>query len=136
MKALDQAIYQRLQTTGGITSLLSGTTAIYHMQAPEDATLPYVVFSWPSELDENATPHRTKNNIIFIRAYASGGNGALTAGSIDDQVDTAIHLVPLTVSGWTNIWLAREQGLETVETLPNGENIFMRGANYRVRLAK
>ena len=134
MNVLDAALYSRLQTAGSITSLLSGTTAIYKGQAPEGSTLPYIVFSFPSDLDANETPRRRKDDIMFIRAFATGSNGAAIAGSIDDQIDTAVHLVPLTVSGWTNIWLAREQGLETVETTPTGAMIFMRGANYRAIL--
>ena len=134
MNALNSAIYSRLQTTSGITSLLSGTTAIYNQQAPENAVLPYVVFSTPSEIDENMTQNRTKNNIVFIRAYS--GVSASQAGSIDAAIDTALHLIPLTVSGWTNFWMVREQGIELVETQPTAKNIFMAGAQYRVRLDK
>ena len=132
MNVLNAAIYSRLQTTSAITSLLSGTTAIYNQQAPEGATLPFIVFSTPSELDDNMTQNRTKNNIVYIRAYS--GNSAAQAGSIDAAIDTALHLIPLTVSGWTNFWMAREQGIELVETQPTGKQIFSMGANYRVRL--
>ncbi len=132
--AIDAALYARLQTNGSVTALLAGTTAIYKQQAPEGATLPYIVFSMPSETDPNETPRRRKDDILFIRAFATGSNGAAVAGSIDDRIDSAVHLIPLTVSGWTNIWLAREQGLETVETTPTGALIFMRGANYRAIL--
>lgn len=134
MNALDTAVYSRLQTTSAITSLLAGTTAIFYQRAPEGQAYPYIVFSYPSELDMNETPRRRKNDLIFIRAYAQGGNGAAQAGSIDDQIDAALHLVPLTVSGWSNIWLAREQGLESVESVPTGQNVFMKGANYRAML--
>jgi hypothetical protein len=134
MNALNSAIYSRLQTTSAITSLLSGTTAIYNQQAPENAVLPFIVFSTPSELDENMTQNRTKNNVVFIRAYS--GVSASQAGSIDAAIDTALHLIPLTVSGWTNFWMVREQGIELVETQPTAKNVFMSGANYRVRLDK
>ena len=80
MNVLNAAIYSRLQTTTAITSLLSGTTAIYNQQAPEGATLPFIVFSTPSELDENMTQNRTKNNVVYIRAYS--GSSAAQAGSI------------------------------------------------------
>ena len=134
MNALNQAIYSRLQTTGSINSLLAGTTAIYHMQAPAGQAYPYIVFSSQSEVTENRTPHRTDNDVIFIRAYSAVS--AAQAGSIDARIDTAVHLVPLTVSGWTNYWLAREQGLATVETEPSARPIYMQGAMYRVRLDK
>jgi hypothetical protein len=134
MNALNSALYSRLQTTSGITSLLSGTTAIYNQQAPEGAILPYVVFSTPSEIDENMTQNRTKNNVVYIRAYS--GSSAAQAGSIDAAIDTALHLIPLTVSGWTNFWMVREQGIELVETQPSGKIIYSSGANYRCRLDK
>lgn len=134
MNALNSALYSKLQTTSGITSLLSGTTAIYNQQAPEGAVLPFVIFSVPSEIDENMTQNRTKNNVVFIRAFS--GVSASQAGSIDAAIDTALHLIPLTVSGWTNFWMVREQGIEIVETQPTAKNVFMAGANYRVRLDK
>jgi hypothetical protein len=134
MNALNTAIYSRLSGATALTSLLSGTTAIYSNQAPESATYPYVVFSLQSGVDENMTPHRTKNELIFARAYS--GNSALQAGSIDAQIDTALHLVPLTVSGWTNFWMVREQDLELVENPPTGGQIFMSGGLYRVRIEK
>ena len=47
--------------------------------------------------------------LCFIRAYS--GVSAVEAGSIDAAIDTALHMQPLTVSGWTDLWLAREQEL-------------------------
>ena len=134
MNVLNAAIYSRLQTTSAITSLLSGTTAIYNQQAPEGAILPFIVFSTPSELDENMTQNRTKNNVVYIRAFS--GVSAAQAGSIDTAIDTALHLIPLTVTGWSNFWMVREQGIELVETQSTGKIIYSAGANYRIRLDK
>ena len=134
MNVNDSAIYTRLQTTSALTSLLAGTTSIYHLQAPEGATLPYVVFSLQSGIDDNLSRHRTKQNVWFIRAYS--GSSAAQAGSIDAQIDTALHLVPLTVSGWTDFWLARETDLETVQLEPSGRQVWMAGGMYRERLDK
>jgi hypothetical protein len=133
MNALDSALYSRLQGTA-ITALLAGTTSLYHIQAPENATLPYIVWNIQGGGDENLDANRTKNLVLFIRAYSE--NSAATAGSIDAQVDTALHLAPLTVSGWTNIWFAREQDLESVQLEPSGNRFFMAGGLYRVRLDK
>lgn len=134
MNELDAALYTRLQTTGALTSLLAGTTSIYHLQAPEGATLPYLVFNIQGGGDENQTRHRTKNLVLFVRAYS--GSSAAQAGSIDAQIDAALHLVPLTVSGWTDLWLARETDLETVENEPSGRQVWMAGGMYRNRLEK
>ena len=134
VNALDTALYSRLQGTA-ITSLLSGTTALYKVQAPENATLPYIVWNIQGGGDENLTQNRTKNLVLFVRAYS--GNTAAEAGSIDDQVDAALsNDAPLSVSGWTNIWLAREQELETVQLEPSGRQVHMAGGLYRVWLDK
>lgn len=136
MNALDSAIYSKLQSTSGLTSLLAGTTSIYSVQAPENATLPYVVFNVQGGGDDNETAHRTKNLVVFIRGYAEGMGAKKTAGSIDAAIDTALHLSSFTVSGWSNFWLAREEDLETVENPPSGSPIFMVGGLYRVRIEK
>jgi len=134
MNAWDAALYSRLQTTSGVTSLLAGTTSIYHLQAPEGAVLPYVVYSIQAATEPNDTAHRVKNIIGFIRAYS--GVSAVQAGSIDAAVDTALHLSPLTVTGWSDLWMAREQELETVENQPSGKQVFMCGGFYRALLEK
>lgn len=133
MKALNTAIYNKLSGATALTSLLSGTAAIYALQAPESAVYPYIVYNIQGGGDENDTANRTKNLMVFIRAY---GTTNAQAGSVDAQIDTALHLVPFTISGWTNFWMARETDLETVENPPTGGQVFMNGALYRVRLDK
>lgn len=132
MNELSAAIYSKLQGTSAIRSLLAGTTAIYHMQAPEGQAYPYIVFNVQGGGDENQSQHRTKNLVVFVRAYSAVSPAQ--AGSIDAQVDTALHLVPLTVTGWSNFWLARETDIELVENEPNARPIYTVGGMYRVRL--
>lgn len=132
MNELSTAIYSKLQGTSAIRSLLAGTTAIYHMQAPEGQAYPYIVFNVQGGGDENQSQHRTKNLVVFVRAYSAVSPAQ--AGSIDAQVDTALHLVPLTVTGWSNFWLARETDIELVENEPNARPIYTVGGMYRVRL--
>lgn len=134
MNAIGNALYSRLQTTSALTTLLAGTTAIYHLRAPEGQAYPYVVFSIQGGGDMNMTAHRHKNLVYNIRAYSA--DSALVAGSIDNAIDGALHLNPLTVSGWSNIWLAREQDIETVENAPSGLPIYMAGGLYRIRIDK
>lgn len=129
MKFLNAAMYSRLNGATAITALLSGTTAIYALQAPEGATLPYIVYNVQGGGDVNDTPNRLKNLVVSVRAYATAN---ARAGSIDSQIDTALHLVPFSnVTGWTNIWLARETDIETVENPPTGSQVFMNGGLYR-----
>lgn len=134
MNALDTAIYSRLQGGTALTTLLAGTTSVYHLQAPEGAAYPYCVWNIQGGGDENLDANRTKNLVVFVRGYSK--TSAAQAGSVDSQIDTLLHLSPLTVSGWTNIWLARETDLETVQTEASGQVIHMAGGMYRVRLDK
>lgn len=133
MNVLDAALYTRLQGTA-VTSLLSGTTAIYKNQAPEGASLPYIIFNKQSGGPWNLDANRVDDLLYYIRAYS--GNSAAQAGSIDAQIDAALHLAPLTVSGWTNIWIARESNIELVSTEPSGRLIHSAGALYRIIVDK
>jgi len=131
MKFLNTTLYSRLNGATALTALLSGTAAIYAQQAPESAVYPYVVYSVQGGGDTNDTQNRLKNLVVFVRAYSKASNAQ--AGSIDAQIDTALHLVPFTgVTGYTNIWLAREGDLETVENPPTGGQVWMNGGLYRI----
>ena len=136
MNELNAAIYSRLGTTTALTNLLSaGSASIFNIQAPQGAAYPYVVFSLQAGGDLNDNPHRTQSLLLFVRCYSTAS--AKNAGSIDAQLDTALHLNPFTnVTGWTNTWLAREQNLELVENPPTGTQVFMQGGLYRSRLTK
>jgi hypothetical protein len=134
MNAWDAALYSRLQTTSGVTSLLAGTTSIYHLQPPEGAALPYIIYNIQAATEANDSAHRVKNIVGFIRAYS--GVSAVQAGSIDAAIDTALHMAPLTVTGWSDLWMAREQELEMVENQPSGKQVFMAGGFYRAILER
>lgn len=132
MNELNIALYSQLQAGTALTALLAGTTSIYHLQAPPNATMPYVVYSLQAGYDENFIQSRMKNELYFIRAYSDVS--AAQAGSIDAQIDSLLHGHTVSASGWSNFWTAREDDLENVETQPNGELIFMAGGLYRIRL--
>ncbi|MBU1234998.1 MAG: DUF3168 domain-containing protein [Proteobacteria bacterium] len=134
MNEVNQAIYTKLQAGTALTALLPGTTSIYHMQPPDNTSMPYVIFNLQGGGDENTTPSRMKSYLYFIRGYS--GVSAASAGSIDTQVDALLHSGTISVSGYTNFWLHREMDFEQVENLPNGEKAYMSGAFYRVRLDK
>ena len=132
MNILNQAIYNKLAGTA-ITSLLaSGSASIFSVLAKDNATLPYLVYSIQGGGDENFDAHRTKNLVMFIRAYSQVSEAQ--AGSIDAQIDAAMHLQTLSVTGWSNFWTAREEDLTAVEILDNGQKIWMSGGLFRVRI--
>jgi hypothetical protein len=43
--ALNATLYTALSSRAALGTLLAGTAAVYFEQAPDDATLPYVVYS-------------------------------------------------------------------------------------------
>jgi len=134
MNEIGSALYGKLQAGTALTALLAGTTSIYHLQAPDGATLPYVVFSIQAGGDENETPKRRKSLVLYVRGYSDVSSG--NAGSIDTQIDTLLHKKDLSVAGWANIYCWRDQDLEMIENAPSGEKVFMRGGFYRLRIEK
>lgn len=134
MNVLDAGIYSRLNTAAITNLLAAGSLSLFHLQAAENAAYDYCVWNIQGGGDINESPHRVKNLVVFIRAYSA--SGAAQAGSIDAQIDTALHLLPLTVSGWSDLWLARETDLELVQNDPSGRQVWMAGGMYRLLLEK
>ncbi len=137
---LNAAIYTKLAGTAGtaLTSLLSGGTAtpsVFFAQGPDNATLPYVVFLYPSELDTNQIPRRMKDIVIRVYAVASA---SAQAGTIDAAIDTLLHNATLTMaSPWaSSLWLRRENGYQLITTSEAGLRYYTSGADYRVELTE
>lgn len=129
--ALNTALYTTLQGGTALTALLAGTTSIYNQQAPEGATLPYVVYNQQAGGPDNITNGDLRSVVYYVRGYASSPT---TAGSIDAQISTLLHKQTLSVSGWTNIWTAREDEFSLVEVPLDSNPIYSVGAFYRIRL--
>jgi hypothetical protein len=121
---LDAALY----TAIGGTHTNAGT-AVFLQVAPDNYPLPYVIWSYVNEGDRNETPHRLKDVVVSIFAYASTATAAKT---IDAQIDGLLHHKTLTVTGWTNIMTRRENGYALEETDSAGKKTWTRGADYRI----
>lgn len=131
LNVLNASIYSTLTGGTALTALLSSGTAVYSQQAPAGAVLPYVVFSLQAGGPVNMTKSDMRDEIMFVRGYATG---QAVAGSMDAQISALLHKKSLTVTGFTNFWTARETDLQLVEQTPAGEQVFMAGALYRIRL--
>jgi len=132
MNVLNQGIYNKLAGTAITNLLANGSASIFSLLAKDNAAPPYIVYSIQGGGDENFDSNRTKNIVMFIRAYSQVSEAQ--AGSIDAQIDAAMHLQTLSVSGWSNFWTAREEDLTAVEILDNGTKIWMNGGFYRIRI--
>lgn len=134
MNEFEAALYTRLTGEASVTALLAGTASIYNQQAPPGDDYPLIVFQYQGGGDENKSPHRARNVLYTIKAISE--EGLTDAGAIDAAIDTVLHLDELTVSGWSNFWLAREDDLRLVETTPEGKRYYHAGGIYRARIAK
>jgi hypothetical protein len=132
--ALNAALATKLRTGTALTALLACTGAVYYMEAPDNAALDYVVYSLQGGGDTNDTANRVKDLVYYIRAYSD--DSAAKAGSIDAQIDALIHGTTLTVTGWANIWCAREEDIALIEDYPSGVHIYNAGGMYRIMLDK
>jgi hypothetical protein len=132
VNVLNAALYSTLTGGTALTALLASGSAVYYQQAPDNATLPFVVFSHQAGGPDNITAHNMRNQLVYVRGYAST---PATAGSIDAQISNLIHKHALSVSGYTNFWTVRETDVyPPPEQLPNNERVYSAGAVYRVRL--
>jgi hypothetical protein len=131
VNVIASALWSRLSSSGTVTNLLPGTSSIYRAQAPDGATLPYIVFSEYAGGPMNITPSDLRDPVYFVRAY---GTTAAQAGSVDARVSLVLHHGSLTVSDYNVVGIFREQDYELVETLPNGNLAFMSGGLYRITL--
>jgi hypothetical protein len=126
------ALYSTLSSGTALTTLLSGTTAVYNTKAPDTATLPYVVFSHQAGQPLNINPSDIRDEVYWIRAITQSSLGY--AGSIDAQICNLLHGKTLSVSGYTNFNTVREQEVQLVDTQPDGADNFIAGAMYRIQI--
>ena len=126
------AIYTTLQSGTALAALLPGTTSIYDTQAPDGATLPYVVFSHQGGGPENVDANALEQNIWYVRAY--GTVSPKNSTEIFAQADALLNRVNISISGFNTIWCARETNIKLVENTPSGK-IWNAGALYRIRTA-
>ncbi len=131
IEALRTGLYSTLAGGTALTALLSGTTAVYYLEAPDSETLPYVVYSGVAGGPMNITPSDIRDNVVYVRGYAYRPD---TAGSIDAAISNLLHGHTLTVSGYTNWRTIREEEIEVVEVVISGERVYSAGANYRISL--
>ena len=131
LNATGSALYTRLQGTA-LTALLPGTASIYDTQAPDNATLPYVVYNHQAGGPENVDANNLEANLWYVRAYSTTSNK--TAQQIFEQVDTLLNRVNISITGYNTLWCAREENINLLENTPSGK-IWSCGAVYRIRTA-
>ena len=134
MNVFKQALYTKLTGGTALVAKLAGTASVYDMVPPSGATFPYVVFGYSGGGYENITPVRYKNFLYFVKAVSK--TSSKNAGEIDAEIDALLHDTTLTVTGWTNFSIAREDDLDYTEFDREGRSIWHVGGVYRVRLCE
>lgn len=129
INALNAAIYSKLSGGTALVSALGGT-CIYHGIAPEGKALPFVIWSYVAGGHENMMPRESVNAVVYVRAYAVD---AKTAAQLDGYAAELLETT-LTVTGWDNYWLAREESIVLPSIDEAGKATWSCGAYYRVRL--
>lgn len=129
---LNAAMYSKLSAAGSIIAALGGT-ALYFLQAPDDAHAPYIVWDWNVGRENNDTAHRIKDETVFVRGYAETSDAA---GTLDALIDAQLHGGTLSVSGWTNFWLKRTADFSAVDVDPSGRRVYMAGGNYAITIER
>ena len=128
---LNTAIYSKLTGGTALTSLLASGSAVYYLQAIDNATLPYIVFDHPGGGPQNINPSDMRSQLVQVRCYALS---PALSGSIDAQASALLDRKTLSVTGYTNFVTVRETDVSSVEVPEDGTKIYMSGASYRVRL--
>lgn len=124
------ALYTTMTGGTALTALLAGTASVYDMQAPDNATLPYVVFSLQAGGPDNLDNNDLEQNVWNIRGYSATSPKAATL--IFEQVDLLLDRVNISITGFNTLWCAREENYKLVEETPNGR-IYSAGGMYRIR---
>lgn len=130
--ALETALYSTLSTAADLISELGGTF-IYNKQAPQSPGDKYVIFQQQGGGDVNDTPIRHRNLVYSIFGVAKTQEAA---AAIDMEIDEALHNGSLSISGWSNLWLAREGDVNLSEADSGGVTRYRVGGLYRVLMDK
>ena len=134
MNEIDVTLYSTLTGGAALTALLSGTAAVYPMQAPQGASYPYIVFNQMAGGNLGITQNKRREYLYQVQIYTKASLAA--AWAIDAQVDALLDGKTLSVAGWTNSRTERGTDLPITETLANGETVYSVRTFYTIRLSK
>jgi hypothetical protein len=126
------ALYTKLKAGTALTAEIGGTR-IYLEQAPQEATLPYVVLSRIAGSDLYGSKRRIRRYIYAVKAVTM--DDLTKAEDIDDELDTMLYNGSLTVAGWGVYWLRRMTDIAYREAGEGGVVYHHRGALYELRLS-
>jgi len=131
MNVTEIGLYGKLAAATALTTLLSAATAIYPTQAPQGTSMAYVVYVYAGGGLENQNPSELHNTVYLVKGVAAS---IAAAGAIQAQIKAALHGATLTVTGYTNFYMACEGEVQLDEVLRDGSLVSQRGWYVRIRL--
>lgn len=130
--AAAQHIYGKLAADSALTAVVS--TRIYHQEAPQGVSYPFVVFSFLSGIDYPvAGGGRLWTNQLWLieavdKASSFGGNLRTAA----TRLDAALQATDSTVTDGVISACVREEAFSLAEVGPGGEQYRRMGGRYRI----
>ena len=132
LRQLESEIYSRLAGDSQLTSLLGGQK-VYNTVAPRRASLPVVVFSLASGVEEPETPLRQVRLVYLVKAVADDAEDALT---IARRLDELMHQATFQAGGMGTFWCQRDTVVKFMEEGTGGRSLWHAGAQYVIRLSE
>jgi len=134
MNAEEAALYSKLASASGVTTLLATATSIFNAFAPDGSAYPLIILQLQGGGDLNDSATRAREPVYLIKAISAVS--MYQAGLVDDAVDVVLHNAALTVTGWTNYWCAREGDVRYAEVTPEKLHYYHSGGLYRLGNSK
>jgi hypothetical protein len=105
---------------------------MYHDQAPQDATFPYIVFFEVSETPDFTFSTEFEEYRIQFSIFSTS-QSAIEVEDVYTKLKSLFDKCALTVTGYTHISMLRENsiGLQRDE-----DNVWMRHVDYKILLEK
>lgn len=130
-KAIRQALYTKLNVAS-VTSLLgSGSASLVYANAPSSATFPLCVFSKQSDTSALRMGGNAMDNQLWLVKGIVRGTSPSVAEDIDAAVRSILDFGELTISGGSNLFLARTSGVAYQEV--EGDQTYQHiGSMYRL----
>lgn len=131
VKAVRQALYERLNVVSVTSQLGSGSASLVYEIAPPSASYPLCVFARQSDVSTlRFGGNAFDSQIWMVKGVVRGGTPSV-AEDIDKAVRDLLDFGSLTISGGSLMHLARLDGLGFTETV--GDQTYRHvGSSYRL----
>lgn len=134
-KEVRKAIYAKLNVSGVTSQLAAGSASLFHSVAPAGSAFPMVVYNKQAGTSTHALGALAYDSHLWlVKGVVKGSPGPVSASVAEDlaaAIATALDFQTLTVTGGTNLYMARESDVDYTET--DGDTQYRHsGGVYRI----